>query len=302
MTFQYVRNSKGSTRLALASLAVGMVVVICAIPAEGNDREAKRLNYVAMGDSVAAAPGVPDPAPPTGCDKSTNNYPSVLARRLRVTRFIDVTCSGATTKHITNHAQQTTSGAMARQIDAVDGTTDLVTITIGANDVALAIDAQRCEVKSPNPKPCMTDFVTGKVDSISAHITSKVPLWAAMIDQIRAKAPHALIILVGYWTITNPGGCFPAEPVLPQDSDYLQAKLNEIDDRQRELAADKGIDFFDSRPLSRDHGMCSPPDQRYFEGYITTYPAVPLHPTPLGARVVGESLAGYVQALNRQRD
>lgn len=300
MSFQRISGGKSSMRCAVVALVVGVVVVMCAIPLEGKSSKARRLNYVAMGDSVAAAPGVPDPAPPAGCDKSTNNYPSVLARRLRVTRFVDVTCSGATTKDILSHAQQTTSGAIAPQIDAVDATTDLITITIGANDVALAVDAEECEVRSPKPTPCITEFVTGNVDSISARITFKVPLWAAMIDQIRAKAPNAQIILVGYWTIIQPGGCFPAEPVLPQDSDYIQAKLNEIDDRQRQVAADKGIDYFDSRPLSRDHGMCSPPDQRYFEGYITKHPAVPLHPTALGTVAVGEGLASYVNTLRHQ--
>lgn len=300
MAFRRIQSSKPSMLLAVAALVGGTMLVIVAVPTEGKSGKTERLNYVAMGDSVAAAPGVPDPAPPAGCDKSTNNYPSVLARRLRVTRFVDVTCSGATTKDILSHAQQTTSGPMAPQIDAVDATTDLITITIGANDVALAVDAEECEVRSPNPTPCITEFVTGNVDSISARITFKVPVWAAMIDQVRAKAPNAQIILVGYWTIIQPGGCFPAEPVLPQDSDYLQAKLNEIDDRQRQLAADKRIDYFDSRPLSRDHGMCSPPGQRYFEGYITKYPAVPLHPTALGTVAVGEGLASYIKALGRQ--
>jgi hypothetical protein len=61
-----------------------------------------------MGDSVAAAPGVPDPAQPEGCHKSTNNYPSVLARRLPATSFIDVTCSGALTEDITSRAHAIT--------------------------------------------------------------------------------------------------------------------------------------------------------------------------------------------------
>jgi lysophospholipase L1-like esterase len=109
-----------------------------------------------MGDSVAAAPGVPDPTPPAGCRKSTNDYPSVLARRLTATKFTDVTYSGATTEDITRRAQQARSGAIARQIDAVGATTDLSTITIGANDA----------------------FVVGDVDRISAGITAQVPVWS----------------------------------------------------------------------------------------------------------------------------
>src|ERR1700756_4025516 len=121
-----------STRLCLASL-IGAVAVACAGPPTASPPPG-RLNYVALGDSMAAAPGVPDPAPPAGCRKSTNDYPSVLARRLTATTFTDVTCTGATTQDITDRAQETKNGIIGRQIDAVRASTDLITITVGAND------------------------------------------------------------------------------------------------------------------------------------------------------------------------
>jgi lysophospholipase L1-like esterase len=283
----------GSTRLCIASL-VGAVAVACAGPPAASPGPVKRLNYVAMGDSVAAAPGVPDPAPPTGCRKSTNNYPSVLARRLAATKFSDVTCSGATTENITSRAQQTKNGLIARQIDAVGATTDLITITIGANDVGLATDAEGCKVTSPNPPPCTNEFLVGDVDRISEVITSQLPVWSGLIDGVRAKAPNARIIVVGYGIFVRPGGCFPGQPVLPRDSDYLQSKLNELDDRQQQLAASKGVDYFDTRPLSRGHDICASPSDRYIEGFVTAGSAVPLHPNAFGAAAVGNALAGYL--------
>jgi len=282
-----------STRLCLASL-VGAVAVACAGPPAASPQPANRLNYVALGDSVAAAPGVPDPAPPVGCRKSTNDYPSVLARRLAAAKFIDVTCSGATTEDITDRAQQTKNGVIERQIDAVRATTGLITITIGANDVGLAADAEACQVKSPNPAPCTNGFVVGNVDLVSAAIDAHARGWSMLIDQVRAKAPNARIVFVGYGTMVRPGGCFPGQPVLPNDSDYLQARINELDDRQRQLAADKGIEYFDTRPMSQGHDICAPPGDRYIEGYGVKDPAVPLHPTASGAAAVGIALAGYV--------
>ncbi|WP_204806284.1 SGNH/GDSL hydrolase family protein [Mycobacterium riyadhense] len=283
----------GWTRLAVASL-VGAVAVGCAAFPAASPGPAKPLDYVAMGDSAAAAPGVPDQAAPRGCNKSTNNYPSVLARRIKPTRFVDVTCSGANTLDLISRQQQTQSGLIDRQLDAVAATTGLITITIGANDVGLASDAQACEVKLPNPKSCTAKFVVGDVDRISTQIAAQVPVWAMMIDQIRVKAPHARIILVGYGIVIRSGGCFPGQPVLPHDSDYLQAKLNELDNRQRQLAAAKGIDYFDTRPLSVGHDMCAPPAERYTEGFVTKAPAVPLHPTAFGAAAVGSALAEHV--------
>lgn len=277
----------------VAAALVGAATVACAAPTSGPGRAA-RLNYVAMGDSVAAAPGVPDQAPPQGCHKSTNNYPSVLAARIKPTRFVDVTCSGAHTLDIISRQQQTPAGLIDRQLDAVTAATDLITITIGANDVGLASDAEACEVTAPNPKPCTADFVVGDVDRISTRIAAEVPVWATMIDQVRAKAPHARVLLVGYGILIRPRGCFPAQPVLAHDSDYLQAKLNELDERQRQLAAAKGIDYFDTRPMSVGHDMCAPPAQRYTEGYAVRAPAVALHPTAFGAAAVGGALADYL--------
>jgi lysophospholipase L1-like esterase len=287
-----------STRLCLASL-VGAAAVACAGPPTASPPN--RLNYVALGDSMAAAPGVPDPAPPAGCRKSSNDYPSVLARRLTTTKFTDVTCTGAITENITDRAQQTKNGMVGRQIDAVRATTDLITITIGANDVGLAADAEGCEVKSPNPAPCTEDFVVGAVDRISAAIDGHVRGWSMLIDEVRAEAPKARIVFVGYGTLIRPGGCFPGQPVLPHDSDYLQAKLNELDDRQRQLADDKGIEYFDTRPMSQGHDICAPTADRFFEGYGVASPAVPLHPTAFGATSVGDALAGFIGPAGARR-
>jgi len=288
-----------STRPCLASL-VGAIAIACAGPPAASPPP-NRSNYVALGDSIAAAPGVPDPAPPTGCRRSTNDYPSVLARRLGATQFTDVTCSGAITEDITDHAQETKNGMVGPQIDAVRATTDLITITIGANDVRLAADVEGCEVKSPDPAPRTADFVVGAVDRISAAIDGHVRGWSMLIDQVRAEAPKARIVFVGYGTLIRPGGCFPGQPVLPRDSDYLQAKLNELDDRQRQLAADKGIEYFDTRPMSQGHDICASPADRYVAGYGVTSLAVPLHPTAFGATAVGDALAGFIGPAGARR-
>jgi lysophospholipase L1-like esterase len=204
-----------------------------------------------------------------------------------------------TTEDITDRAQQTKSEVIERQIDAVRTNTDLITITIGANDVGLAADAEGCQVKSPNPAPCTNDFVVDNVDLISAAIDGHVLGWSMLIDQVRAKAPNARIVFVGYGTLVRPGGCFPGQPVLPNDSHYLQARINELGDRQRQLAADKGIEYFDTRRMSEGHDICVPPSDRYVEGYyVEGYgvkdPAGPLHPTAFGAAAVGDALAQYI--------
>src|ERR1700709_625948 len=62
---------------------------------------ARGANYVALGDSYAAGPFIPNPVLPLGCLKSDHNYPHVAAPSIGLT-LRDASCSGATTVDMTN--------------------------------------------------------------------------------------------------------------------------------------------------------------------------------------------------------
>ncbi|NUT53203.1 MAG: SGNH/GDSL hydrolase family protein, partial [Saccharothrix sp.] len=105
----------------LAALSITWTGTAAAVPAE--------LEYVALGDSAAAGPLIPDQdLMHLGCLRSTRDWPSVLAARLGATTFRDVTCSAATTEHLAE-SQLTFTGPQAPQLDALTLTTDLVTLT-----------------------------------------------------------------------------------------------------------------------------------------------------------------------------
>lgn len=256
---------------------------------------ASSIHYVALGDSAAAAPLVPDAAAPAGCLKSTNDYPSVLARRLATRTFTDATCTGARTGDLVDHSQQTRLGPVTPQIAAIDHATNVITITIGGNDVGLASAALRCRSTILDTPPCSDRFVADGVDRISAAIDHQIAAWTAMLQTVRDKAPSARIILVGYGTYIRPGGCFPQQPINPRDADYFQAEVDELNAVQRRLAAEEKVDYFDITVLSTGHDMCAAPDDRYFEGFVLAHPAAPLHPNALGATAVGNALAHYIE-------
>jgi len=239
---------------------------------------------------------VPDQAEPVGCLKSTNDYPSVLARRIGAASFADVTCSGARTEDLVSRSQPTRTGPVPPQLDAVMADTQLVTVTIGGNDVDLPKIAATCRRTSLDIPPCSSDLVVDGVDQISEAIEADADDWSDLVDEIREKAPAARVILVGYGTYVRPEGCFPAEPVNPVDAAYFQAKVDELDGRLREVAADRGVEFFDTRPLSIGHDICAAPEDRYIEGFAPVSPAAPLHPNGAGALAVGTALADYVAA------
>ncbi|MEU0498421.1 SGNH/GDSL hydrolase family protein [Mycobacterium sp. NPDC006124] len=267
-----------------------------AVPAPPAAAPGSGPSYVAMGDSAAAAPLVPDQAPPVGCLKSTNDYPSVLARRIGAASFADVTCSGARTEDLVSRSQPTRTGPVPPQLAAVTADTQLVTVTIGGNAVDLPTIAATCRRTSLDVPPCSPKLTAGGVDAISTAIDDDADGWANLVDAIRDKAPLARVVLVGYGTYVRPEGCFPAEPINPVDAAYFQAKVDELDDRLARVATDRGAEFFDLRPLTVGHDICAAPQDRYFEGFAPVSPAAPLHPNGAGALAVGTALADYLAA------
>ena len=81
-----------SRALALAALALAIAATL-AIGARG-------ASYVALGDSYAAGPLIPNSVLPLGCLKSSNNYPRLAAPAIGQP-LRDATCSGAKTTHMT---------------------------------------------------------------------------------------------------------------------------------------------------------------------------------------------------------
>jgi hypothetical protein len=84
--------SRTRPRVLLATtslLAIVLVLIAGAAPAA-----AATGPYVSLGDSYTAAPLVPSPTGnPILCGRSTNNYPSDVARAVAPSSFTDASCS-----------------------------------------------------------------------------------------------------------------------------------------------------------------------------------------------------------------
>lgn len=287
-------------RWAIAAAAVVLAVAANAANASARPTQFTGNDYVALGDSAAAAPFVPgyDTRAP-GCLRSTENYPAAFARTSHIANYVDVTCTSAQSVDVVSRSQRTASGPQAPQISAVGPHTKLITITIGGNDVQLVTLALSCvAVRPPNSgtPPCRSRFVTNGVDTVSRAIQHNRGQWTSLIRSLKAKAPLARIVVVSYGTYIRPGGCLASQPLYPVDADYLQAKVNELDDTQAQVAAAEKVDFFDTRPITRGHDACAPPAQRYLEGIVPSHIALPLHPNGPGSSAIGTALARYVAA------
>lgn len=277
--------------LALAALAG------CSTAELEPDEPAPALEYVALGDSAASGPLIPQSTGTPGCLQSTANYPHVLAELIGAASLKDVSCSGARSENIATRPQPTNSGSIPLQVEALSPGTDLVTITIGGNDVDLVSEARGCVNFSPEPdgSSCADALTRGGTDVIADAVAAAAPGWDGVLDAIAERAPNADIVVVGYGTYVQPGGCYGTQPVWARDADYLQASVDRLNDALADRARAHGARFVDVRPVSVGHDACAAPDQRYLEGVIPANPAAPLHPTAAGmaafAQVVADSLS-----------
>ncbi|MFJ6674279.1 SGNH/GDSL hydrolase family protein [Actinosynnema sp. NPDC091369] len=250
------------------------------------------FEYVALGDSSAAGPLIPQQdAEDPGCLRSTRNWPAALAERTGA-RLTDMTCSGAVTENLAE-PQATVRGTHEPQADALSPSTDLVTLTIGGNDVGFVELAKSCVNVLPEPvgTSCRDQLTANGRDELAERIDAYAAEFAAALDLISDRAPEARIVIVGYGTYIRPGGCYPDQPIWGRDADYLQGGLHRLNEVFAREAEEHGVEFVDIAAPSAGHDACAPARDRWFEGVAATGPVAPLHPNADGMAAIGAIVA-----------
>lgn len=146
-------------------------------------------NYYAMGDSYSAGDGAPPYNGVTGCYRSTNSYAYKLTPGVPTPTMI--ACAGAVTDNIDKTIQL--SSLTQTQLDQLKSSprgNTLITLTIGGNDIGF----------SSTLTSCITSFLscTRQQATITQSITNLEPRLVQVYKEIRAAAPGADIIVVGY--------------------------------------------------------------------------------------------------------
>lgn len=276
---------------------VAGLAFVAALVAGTTTAQADTFEYVALGDSAAAGPLIPNQDPALWCLRSDHNYPQVAARILGA-QLTDASCSGAETDHLT--ARQ--FGFVTPQLAALKPSTDLVSITIGANDIGLFQTALSCINFLPEPVglSCADRYTAGGTDQLAEAVDVWAPEFGAALDEIKRRSPNAQLVVTGYGTYIRPGGCYPVQPVWGRDGDYLQSVMNRISATAKTEAEKRGAAFVDFAAVTVGHDICAAPADRYLEGLIPTTIAAPLHPNAAGMRAFGTTVARAVQQGQRQ--
>jgi lysophospholipase L1-like esterase len=143
---------------------------------------ASSARYVALGDSYSAGLGAGhDIARSGACDRSRAAYSALFARATSPASYRSVACAGATTISMDKH-----------QLSALSKATNLVSLTIGGNDVGFQHVLQTC-ILSSNSTCTKTIAAAG---ALAAH---KLPgRLLRSLAGIRAASPAARVVVLGY--------------------------------------------------------------------------------------------------------
>jgi hypothetical protein len=264
-------------------LATTLLLLIGAAPAA-----AATGPYVSLGDSYTAAPLVPSPTGnPILCGRSTNNYPSDVARAISPLSFTDVSCSSATTVDMTQAQNLYGVQSNPPQFNALSTADALVTIGIGGNDAGLISVAEECaklDATTPTGTPCKNHYTASGSDPNVAAINATGPKVANVIQGVHTRAPSAKVLIVGYpdGLPTNGTACWPFVPVTAGDIKYfngLEQQLNQVEAGE---ATANNATFVDTWNSSIGHDACKPPGVAWVNGIVPTSAAFPLHPNELG--------------------
>jgi lysophospholipase L1-like esterase len=248
--------------------------------------------FVALGDSYAAGNLIPSSPSgrPAGCLRSSHDYGADAAAALKVSRYVDATCSGASTTSMTA-PEKVTNGTNAPQFSFLAADDSVVTLTIGGNDIGFGSILATCAVLSLTDlfgDPCQRHYTAGRTDQLVAAINATAPKVAAVLRGIHVRAPHARVLLVGYPDIlpTTGDGCWPELPFAFGDVPYLRGIEVDLNEMLARAAAASGATFVDTYQATIGHDACQGPGVKDVEGLIPTSVAAPFHPNERGEQVM----------------
>ncbi|HAJ75970.1 MAG TPA: SGNH/GDSL hydrolase family protein [Gammaproteobacteria bacterium] len=233
---------------------------------------ARGAKYVALGSSFAAGPGISEQL--GTCGRSDHNYSNLVATALNLTLTV-VSCNGATIDNIRNTLQRD----LPPQIDAVSPDTALVTVTIGGNDINFTSSTFACSGTAAD-EHCTANLDQAAINNELGQLPDEL---GAMLDDIKAKAPQAIIVLVTYPRVfpVDAANCSELE-LSVEDTAYLADLGQKLEDAFVSVTSSRQILIAEAYAQAAGHGPCAPPAERWVNGANIADAGIRYHPTAEG--------------------
>lgn len=201
--------SQITRRIACASFLVVLAVAGArTLPSAG--AAAPVDTYVALGDSYASGVGTGSYSLNAACKRSSSAYPALLAQQRANTALVFVACSGATTADV-----------VAGQLPSVTSATNIVTISVGGNDLGFANLITQCVQAD-----CNAALNTTRATA-DATLTPKLD---ALYAEVRTRAaPGAKVVVLGYPRLFSTASCFGTTGITSTERANANLLSDEID-------------------------------------------------------------------------
>jgi lysophospholipase L1-like esterase len=222
-----------SSRVARLSVLVSVLfaVVTAAAPAAGAD------NYVALGDSFSSGVGTGSYTLSSSCRRGVYAYPWLVAQQRPGTSLTFVACSGATTTSL-----------MANQIGSVTADTNIVTVTIGGNDIGFSNLIVQCTLAD----------CSSALDSTRATLGSVLgPRLDTVYAAIRSHALSASVVVLGYPRIFSSAGCFGTLGITLTERTKANQLADALDALTAARVAAAGLTYKSAVVPFTGHAVCS---------------------------------------------
>lgn len=269
--------------------------------------------YVALGDSYAAvgriSPGAWS-AGPVSCVRTDDAYPAIVARELGVGTFVNASCGGAVAEDF-----WAPDKGVPAQFDALTEDTDLVSMSIGGNDVGFGAVIVACAVRTNTAEPFLPaidavtstisegfDSTAGCADVIDRQAAAALDELDTHLDEvygeIARRSPHARVVTTGYLAaipesdeiLASSPACEPLMAASPEERVKVRGFQADLNSVVRSAAERNGVTVV--IPDEPGHSMCAPAESRYVDLLGVDTGSAPIHPTSLGhAHVADRVLA-----------
>lgn len=272
--------------------ATGIVVLLLALLAhlyvEGRPAHG-RPQYVAMGSSFASGPAITQAAEdsPWFCARSRDNYAHQLAR-LRQLSLVDVSCGGATTRHVLDGGQL----LQPAQIEAVTAETELVTVTIGGNDIAYLgnMMAMGCDEATAWYLRRTAACRTRSVAEMEQALREMQVRLARIAGEVHRRAPAAKLVLVTYPAVLPGSGTCERLGLNAEQALQMRVIAQQLAAATRAVAGAHGALLLDAGRLTQGHDVCAQDPwmngMRPPRGLL----GAPLHPSLEGMTAIAQGL------------
>lgn len=243
------------------------------------------IDYVALGDSYSAGPLITTVrSDPSGCVRSTDNYPAFLAGWLSVATYTDVTCSAADTDDLTSRQRLLDGKRVAPQLDALSAETDLVTLGIGGNDFGIFSSLLEC-----------VDGCTPQRERALLRDAGRVEQRVAgAVRAIAERAPDAEVFVVGYPRVLPAEETCRAVPLPPDALAAAAGIASRLNASLRAGAEAGGAAYVDVDPASEGHDVCAGQAAWINGPQMRLGIAAPFHPVLAGMRGVAAEVFAAV--------